>query len=61
MRNWGTIGGSLCQADPSEDLSATFAALKATMVIQGPDGTRTVPAREFHTGPTRPWWRRASY
>jgi aerobic carbon-monoxide dehydrogenase medium subunit len=51
VRNWGTIGGSLCQADPSEDLSATFAALKASMIIRGPDGTRTVPAREFHTGP----------
>jgi aerobic carbon-monoxide dehydrogenase medium subunit len=51
VRLWGTIGGSLCQADPSEDLSATFAALKATMVIQGPDGSRTVPAREFFTGP----------
>jgi aerobic carbon-monoxide dehydrogenase medium subunit len=51
VRNWGTIGGSLCQADPSEDLSAAFAALKATMVIRGPAGTRTVPARDFHTGP----------
>src|SRR5580692_601100 len=51
VRNWGTIGGSLCQADPSEDLSAAFAALKATMVIRGPDGPRTVPARGFHTGP----------
>jgi carbon-monoxide dehydrogenase medium subunit len=51
VRNWGTIGGSLCQADPSEDLSATFAALKATMVIRGLGGTRTVPAREFHTAP----------
>jgi aerobic carbon-monoxide dehydrogenase medium subunit len=51
VRNWGTIGGSLCQADPSEDLSAAFAALKATMVICRPDGSRTVPAREFHTGP----------
>jgi carbon-monoxide dehydrogenase medium subunit len=51
VRNWGTIGGSLCQADPSEDLSAAFAALKAIMVICGPDGARTVPAREFHTGP----------
>ncbi len=51
VRNWGTIGGSLCQADPSEDLSAAFAALKATMTICGPEGTRTVPAREFHTGP----------
>jgi carbon-monoxide dehydrogenase medium subunit len=51
VRNWGTIGGSLCQADPSEDLSAAFAALKATMVIHGPEGSRTVPAREFHTAP----------
>jgi carbon-monoxide dehydrogenase medium subunit len=51
VRNWGTIGGSVCQADPSEDLSATFAALQATMVIRGPDGERTVPARDFHTGP----------
>jgi aerobic carbon-monoxide dehydrogenase medium subunit len=51
VRNWGTVGGSLCQADPSEDLSATFAALKATMIIRGPDGIRTVSAREFHTGP----------
>jgi carbon-monoxide dehydrogenase medium subunit len=51
VRNWGTIGGSLCQADPSEDLSAAFAALKATMVVHGPGGSRTVPAREFHTAP----------
>jgi aerobic carbon-monoxide dehydrogenase medium subunit len=51
VRNWGTIGGSLCQADPSEDLSAAFAALKGTMIIQGPDGRREVSARSFHTGP----------
>jgi carbon-monoxide dehydrogenase medium subunit len=51
VRNWGTVGGSLCQADPSEDLSAAFAALKATMVIAHDGGTRTVPARDFHTGP----------
>jgi aerobic carbon-monoxide dehydrogenase medium subunit len=51
VRNWGTVGGSLCQADPSEDLSAAFAAMKGTMVIQGPDGSREVSARAFHTGP----------
>ncbi len=51
VRNWGTIGGSLCQADPSEDLSAAFAAVTGTMVIRGQDGSRTVSAREFHTGP----------
>jgi carbon-monoxide dehydrogenase medium subunit len=51
VRNRGTVGGSLCQADPSEDLSAAFAAVSAVAVIQGAAGTRAVPVREFHTGP----------
>src|ERR1700744_3002475 len=49
--NWGPIRGSLCQADPSEDLSAAFGALRAIAVIQGRDGSRRVPVREFHLGP----------
>jgi aerobic carbon-monoxide dehydrogenase medium subunit len=51
VRLWGTVGGSLCQADPSEDLSAVFAAARATAVIRGQDGDREVPVREFHLGP----------
>jgi carbon-monoxide dehydrogenase medium subunit len=51
VRNRGTVGGSLCQADPSEDLSAAFGALRASAVIRGPDGERVVPLRAFHTGP----------
>ncbi|MGH3879296.1 MAG: FAD binding domain-containing protein [Actinophytocola sp.] len=51
VRNRGTIGGSLCQADPSEDLSAVFAALRANLVVRGPDGDRTVAARDFFVGP----------
>src|SRR5947209_20172304 len=51
VRLWGTVGGSLCQADPSEDLSAAFAATHATAVIRGADGSREVPVREFHLGP----------
>jgi carbon-monoxide dehydrogenase medium subunit len=51
VREWGTVGGSLCQADPSEDLSAAFAALKGTMIITGRGGTREVSARDFHVGP----------
>jgi aerobic carbon-monoxide dehydrogenase medium subunit len=51
VRLWGTVGGSLCQADPSEDLSAAFAATHATAVIRGQDGDREVPIREFHLGP----------
>jgi carbon-monoxide dehydrogenase medium subunit len=51
VRNRGTVGGSLCQADPSEDLSAAFAALRAELLVRGPDGERTVPVREFFLGP----------
>jgi len=51
VRLWGTVGGSLCQADPSEDLSAAFAAARAVAVIRGQAGDRTVPVREFHLGP----------
>jgi carbon-monoxide dehydrogenase medium subunit len=51
VRNKGTMGGSMCQADPSEDLSAVGSALKGSVVIHGSHGTRTVPIRDFHEGP----------
>jgi len=47
VRNRGTIGGSLAQADPHGDLPATILALGAELVATGPDGTRTIPAGEF--------------
>jgi aerobic carbon-monoxide dehydrogenase medium subunit len=51
VRNRGTVGGALCQADPSEDLSAVFAALGARAVIRGSGGEREVGMDEFHQGP----------
>jgi carbon-monoxide dehydrogenase medium subunit len=51
VRNRGTIGGSLCQADPSEDLSAVCTTLDATCVIRGLDGERVVSMAEFYRGP----------
>jgi aerobic carbon-monoxide dehydrogenase medium subunit len=51
VRNRGTIGGSLCQADAAEDLSAVCSALKATAVIRGAQGERVVGLDEFHIGP----------
>lgn len=51
VRNRGTIGGALCQADPAEDLTAVCAAVGARMVIRGPGGERVVDMREFHRGP----------
>ena len=51
VRNRGTLGGSLCQADPSEDLSAVCTTLNASCVIRGPGGERVVSMEEFHVGP----------
>ena len=52
VRNRGTLGGSLCQADPSEDLSAVCTTLDAHCVIRGPGGAeRVVSMEEFHVGP----------
>jgi aerobic carbon-monoxide dehydrogenase medium subunit len=51
VRNRGTIGGSLCQADPAEDLSAVCTAVKAQVVIHGAAGERVVAMDDFHVGP----------
>jgi carbon-monoxide dehydrogenase medium subunit len=51
VRNRGTIGGSLCQADAAEDLSSVCAAAKAEVVIRGADGERVVSMEDFHVGP----------
>jgi carbon-monoxide dehydrogenase medium subunit len=51
VRNRGTIGGSLCQADAAEDLSAVCSAVKAQAVIRGAGGERVVEMENFHLGP----------
>jgi carbon-monoxide dehydrogenase medium subunit len=51
VRNRGTIGGALCQADPSEDLGAVCSAIGAQTVVRGLDGDRVLDIDEFHRGP----------
>ncbi|MGH2917935.1 MAG: FAD binding domain-containing protein [Solirubrobacteraceae bacterium] len=51
VRNRGTLGGSVCQADPAEDLSGVVTALHGQAVLKGPDGERVVGMHEFHVGP----------
>jgi len=50
IRNRGTIGGSLAQADPASELPACMVALDATIIICGPAGERRVAATDFFTG-----------
>jgi carbon-monoxide dehydrogenase medium subunit len=51
VRNRGTLGGSLCQADPSEDLSAVCDTIEAQCVIRNGSGDRVVSMHNFHQGP----------
>jgi len=46
-RNRGTLGGSLCHLDPSAELVSVAAALDATVMVQGPSGTREVAIDAF--------------
>ena len=50
VRARGTIGGSLSHGDGASDLPAAALALGATLVVQGPAGTREVAAADFFLG-----------
>src|SRR5262245_31984384 len=49
-RNRGTLGGSLCQLDPSAELVSVAAALEATIEVAGPGGVRHIPFAQFPAG-----------
>ena len=51
VRNRGTLGGSLCQADPAEDLSTVCLVLDAVCLARGPSGEREIPIDDFIAGP----------
>jgi aerobic carbon-monoxide dehydrogenase medium subunit len=51
VRHRGTLGGSLAHAAPEGDLPAALLALEGELVVQGPNGTRTVSATDFFVGP----------
>jgi len=47
VRNRGTIGGSLAEADPSGDWAVVLATLKTQVRCMGTDGERTLSLEEF--------------
>ena len=47
VRNKGTIGGSVAHSDPAGDWPASVIALRANLVLTGPNGDRTVSADDF--------------
>ena len=51
VRNRGTVGGSLCQADPAEDLATVCTVLNAVCLASGPSGEREIAIDDFLEGP----------
>ncbi len=51
VRSAGTLGGNLCFADPHSDPATFLIAAGASMLCQKGDGSRSIPAGEFLTGP----------
>ncbi len=50
IRNRGTIGGSLCHADPAAEWPALCLTCDAEMALATMAGTRVVPAADFSQG-----------
>ena len=50
VRNVGTIGGNIAHGDAANDQPALMLAMRATVVAEGPDGTRSIPIDEFFHG-----------
>ncbi len=47
IRNRGTVGGSMAQADPAAEYPAMAVALEAELRAVGPEGERTIKAEDF--------------
>jgi carbon-monoxide dehydrogenase medium subunit len=54
IRNRGTVGGSIAHADPAAELPAVLLAYGGSVKVQGPQGTREIPAELFLTYLLRP-------
>lgn len=51
LRNIGTVGGNVCNGVTSADSASSFCCLDAILVVEGPEGVREIPIREWYTGP----------
>ena len=50
IRNKGTHGGSIAYGDPAAELPAFAVLVNAEIILSGPDGERTVLAKDFYRG-----------
>jgi carbon-monoxide dehydrogenase medium subunit len=50
VRHRGTLGGTVAHSDPASDLPTALLALGGDVVVQGPNGRRSIPVTEFWLG-----------
>ena len=50
VRHRGTIGGTVAHSDPASDLPTALLALGGDVVVQGPNGRRSIPLTDFWLG-----------
>lgn len=50
IRNWGTVAGELCEADPASDLGTVLVALGARIKLKSESGQREIPIESFYQG-----------
>ncbi|WP_170325606.1 FAD binding domain-containing protein [Ruegeria arenilitoris] len=48
VRYVGTVGGNVANGDPGNDMPGLMQCLNATFELSGPDGSRSVAARDFY-------------
>jgi dihydropyrimidine dehydrogenase (NAD+) subunit PreA len=53
LRGVSTLGGNLCNASPAADMAPVLLDLEATLKVEGPRGSRSVPISSFFLGPGR--------
>lgn len=53
IRNQATVAGNLCSAVPSGDMIPPLYCYDALVLIEGPDGKKTMKIDEFVTGPKK--------
>ena len=51
IRNRATLAGNLCNASPAADTAPALLAYGASVLVSGPDATRSIPVEEFFVGP----------
>ena len=50
VRACGTLGGNVANGDPGNDMPAVMMCIDASYLLHGPDGERSVSARDFYKG-----------